>query len=345
MSNDGRYVLFVSESTNFEPAITPFAPNGTYFVYLRDRLLHTTRFVSFAPDGHLTGAVFIENKAPSISNDGRYITWSSPNNGDGVFLRDLLTGVTTQLASANVRSDAVVNGAGTVVVYTDLNGTQIGVYDIASQTTQVLPLNVSNVYRVDVSDDGRFIAFPSSSIEQNGIIVYDRLLQTATNLGGNPPQFSGGETVISGDGRFVVFDTYDQILPEDQNQYEDVYLVDRTALPPSGPVTVTFNASADTYVRSGSDNRNMGAGGFMNIQSSGNNRSLVRFDESALQSAIGNSVIVSAKLRLTITDNGNNWGTTGRTVAVYRLLTNWAEGNGTENDRGTGRGCHVELRD
>jgi hypothetical protein len=196
---------------------------------------------------------------------------------------------------------------------------------------------------VDVSDDGRYITFPSrrtaQGTELDGIIVYDRLLQTATNLGGNPPQFSGGETVISGDGRFVVFDTYDQILPEDQNEYEDVYLVDRTALPPSGPVTVTFNASADTYVRSGSDNRNVGAGGFMNIQSTGNNRSLVRFDESALQSAIGNSEILSAKLRLTITDNGNNWGATGRTVAIYRLLTNWAEGNGTENDRGTGEGA------
>ncbi|MGH9857783.1 MAG: DNRLRE domain-containing protein, partial [Acidobacteriota bacterium] len=48
--------------------------------------------------------------------------------------------------------------------------------------------------------------------------------------------------------------------------------------------------------------------------------------------------VLSAKLRLTITDNGNNWGT-GRTVDVHRLITNWEEGNGTENDRGTGSGA------
>jgi len=105
------------------------------------------------------------------------------------------------------------------------------------------------------------------------------------------------------------------------------------------PVTSTFNASGDTYVRSGQSNQNEGSDQFIRVQSSGSNRGLVKFSQSALQSTIGNGQVLSAKLRLTITDNGNNWGTTGRTVDVHRIIADWAEGNGTENSRGTGNGA------
>ena len=108
---------------------------------------------------------------------------------------------------------------------------------------------------------------------------------------------------------------------------------------PLEPVTVTLNDQADTYVRSGQSNQNEGASQFMQIQSSGNNRALVKFDQTAIQTAIGNHTLLSATLQLRITDNGNNWGTEGRTVDVHRLIQDWTEGNGTDNNRGTGSGA------
>lgn len=105
------------------------------------------------------------------------------------------------------------------------------------------------------------------------------------------------------------------------------------------PATTTFDSSADTYVRSGQDNRNEGAGEFMRIRADGDNRAFVRFDQNAIQLTIGSGTVLSAKLRLTIVDNGDNWGITGRTVDAHRLITDWVEGNGTENDRGTGPGA------
>jgi hypothetical protein len=105
------------------------------------------------------------------------------------------------------------------------------------------------------------------------------------------------------------------------------------------PQSVSLSPLADTYVRSGQSNHNQGGSQFMQIQSSGSNRGLVRFDQGSLQSMVGGGTVLSAKLRLTITDNGDNWGATGRTVDVHRLLSDWAEGNGTENDRGTGTGA------
>lgn len=101
---------------------------------------------------------------------------------------------------------------------------------------------------------------------------------------------------------------------------------------------VTLTADADSYVQGGQDHRNKGASTFMRLQSSGSNRSLVRFDQAAIESAVGEGTVLSAKLRVTITDNGDNWGAAGRTIDAHRLLKDWAEGNGTENDRGTGAG-------
>src|SRR5262245_12525623 len=42
--------------------------------------------------------------------------------------------------------------------------------------------------------------------------------------------------------------------------------------------TVGFSSAADTYVRSGSAHRNEGANTYMQLQASGDNRSLVKFD-------------------------------------------------------------------
>jgi hypothetical protein len=108
--------------------------------------------------------------------------------------------------------------------------------------------------------------------------------------------------------------------------------------PTPDPVTVTFNSVGDTYVRSGQGNRNFGGGTFMRVQPSGDNRALVKFDQNAMQSTISGTVL-EAKLRVTITDNNNSWGATGRTVDVHRLISDWTEGTGTENNQGTGSGA------
>jgi len=100
---------------------------------------------------------------------------------------------------------------------------------------------------------------------------------------------------------------------------------------------VNISVLSDSSVRRGHDNRNYGASDFMRVRSSGNNRALLKFDEGEIESEIGGGTVLSAKLVLTIIDNGNNWGN-GRTVDIHRLTSDWTEGNGTEDDRGDGSG-------
>ncbi|MEK7571653.1 MAG: SdrD B-like domain-containing protein, partial [Patescibacteria group bacterium] len=107
--------------------------------------------------------------------------------------------------------------------------------------------------------------------------------------------------------------------------------------------TTTLTPIADSFIKEGSQNENEGGSSLLRIQSSGHNRALVKFDQSQIQQAVGNSQNYTATLQFTISDNGNNWGATGRTIDLDRLTQNWAEGNGfiarnTPPYRGTGLG-------
>ncbi len=91
-----------------------------------------------------------------------------------------------------------------------------------------------------------------------------------------------------------------------------------------------LSASKDSFIRSKTPNKNEGGNTILNIQFNGTNRVLVAFDIAA-------PPVQTATLRLFVSNNSNNWGS-GRPVEVYRLLEDWTEGNGNEDDRGTGPG-------
>lgn len=104
-------------------------------------------------------------------------------------------------------------------------------------------------------------------------------------------------------------------------------LVAGTPPPPSPSLT----SIADTYLRSGQANQNQGYETILRVQDSGNNRALFRIDQAAIAAFVGPGSLQSAKVRLYITDNGNNWGPAGRTVSVHRLTADWAEQEATWN--------------
>ena len=111
-----------------------------------------------------------------------------------------------------------------------------------------------------------------------------------------------------------------------------------------GPATTILTPIADTFIKKGSSNENEGASNMLRLQSSGNNRALVKFDTAQIQSAIGSNQNYTATLELTISDNGNNWGASGRPIGIHKLTSDWAEGNGyiaghNPSNRGTGDGA------
>lgn len=97
------------------------------------------------------------------------------------------------------------------------------------------------------------------------------------------------------------------------------------------PTTQTFGSAADSYVKEGQPNKNQGTEGILRIRQSGQNRSLVQFDQSAIDTFVGNRAVTSATLRIYISLNSNNWGMSGRDVSAHRMTTDWTELGATWN--------------
>lgn len=99
VSGSGRYVAFDSSASNLVSGDT----NGSYDVFVRDRVAGTTRRVSVSTDGVQGDR---GSGLPEISRDGRFVVFSSDatnlvpgdtNNQHDVFVHDVATGTTERV--------------------------------------------------------------------------------------------------------------------------------------------------------------------------------------------------------------------------------------------------------
>jgi len=102
ISADGRFVAFVSLATDMVAGDN----NGVEDIYVRDILLATNERVSVTAQG---GEPFDPCLAPTISGDGRFVTFQSgspdlvlgdTNNADDIFLRDIVANSTIRISLA-----------------------------------------------------------------------------------------------------------------------------------------------------------------------------------------------------------------------------------------------------
>ena len=188
ISGTGRFVVFGSISQD----LVPGDPNGLRSeVYVRDRTNATTALVSVGHDGSRVAG---NSYAPTVSANGRYVSFSSdgatldPADTDqqrDVFVRDLATNSTrlVSLSSEEVPGDrpsgtpSSISASGRYVVFEssasnlvddDLNrDTDLFVRDLVAGTTSRVSLSSSeaegNATSIDptISSDGRYVAFES----------------------------------------------------------------------------------------------------------------------------------------------------------------------------------------
>jgi Tol biopolymer transport system component len=183
ISADGRFVAFVSTSTNLVTGIS-----GQQ-VYLRDRQVGTTTLVS---KDNLGNAGDGASSAPAISSDGSFLAFVSlatnlvtAISGQQIYLLDRVAATTTLISKDNSPVPVPGNGASTTPV---------------------------------VSSTGQFIAYASLSTNLGAlggsqqIYVRDRLagVNGTTSLVSKDSAATAGNgnsatPSISGDGRFVAF--------------------------------------------------------------------------------------------------------------------------------------------
>jgi Tol biopolymer transport system component len=209
ISADGRYVAFQSYATNLVPGDT----NEASDVFVRDRLNGTTERASVAIDG--TQGNYLSGH-PSISADGRYVAFTS-------------------LASNLVPGDT--NNVFDVIVHDRMTGTTERV-SVDSAGTQ--GNNDSGFYGLAISADGRYVAFQSVATNlvagdtnvASDIFVRDRQLGLTERVSINSASVQGNSdseyTAISGDGRYVAFQSFaTNLVVGDTNASSDIFVRDR----------------------------------------------------------------------------------------------------------------------
>ena len=205
---DGRFVAFTSFASTLVPNDTV---NGDTFVH--DRLTQTTERVSVATDG--TPALG-RSEIGAMTPDGRFVAFSS--TADNLVAND-----------TNGSTDAFLR-------------------DRLLETTRRVSVNTGegqpqgNAFPTSISDDGRFVVMHSFAQnlvtgDVNGsvdVFVRDRVNATldCVSLDSIGTQGNGHsqDAVISGDGRWIAFQSYaSNLVPVDFNGDPDIFVRDREA--------------------------------------------------------------------------------------------------------------------
>jgi Tol biopolymer transport system component len=208
ISDDGRYVAFVSGSTNLVANDSNRLPD----VFVHDRQTRATTLVSVSTSGRQGNHT---SERPSISADGRYVAFWS-------------------LASTFVSNDQNL---------TD----DVFVHDRVSRTTDLLNVSSTGArannasFNPSLSADGRYAVFHSFATnlvpgDTNGfsdIFVRDRQARTTERVSVSTSGAQGNENgaigTISADGRIVAFASFaSTLVPEDTNGQRDIFWYDRT---------------------------------------------------------------------------------------------------------------------
>jgi hypothetical protein len=204
ISDDGRYVSFVSYAANLVPGDT----NGVPDVFVHDRESRSTRRVSVASNGAQAN---LGSSDAKISGNGRFVAIASE-------------------ASNLVAGDT--NGVGDLFVH-----------DLATQSTSRASVHSNGTqgnkksFDARISADGRYVTFDSDAGnlvagDTNGardIFVHDRQQKTTTRLSISATGSEGNglseATRISGDGRYVAFRSEaNNLVPGDTNRAADIFV-------------------------------------------------------------------------------------------------------------------------
>ena len=218
LSPDGRYVAFLSNSTN----LVSHSGQGGYEVFLRDMQTQLTTGVTMDPDSTVQEAA--DDAIPNLSSDGRFVSFDSRgdtlvpqdfNHASDAFVRDLSVPMTELISRAAVSGppvtgdsgswigDHAISADGRYVVFEsladdlvpgDTNGYQnVFVRDLQSGSNVLVSVNQSGTgsahgpsYHASISANGRCVVFtsvaddlaPNKTNKAEAIFVRDLLAQT-----------------------------------------------------------------------------------------------------------------------------------------------------------------------
>jgi Tol biopolymer transport system component len=252
LSSNGRYVAFMSLASNLVPG--QIDRNGSFDVFLYDRVSMTTALVSHASGRPTTTGDNLADLVPLISSDGRYLFFLSSasdlvpgqsNPGPAVYMYDRISGEVT--LARGLGSATSMSGDGRYVVFVgsvrqgDVNVLNVFLFDRILGTSKLVSSEGSSdvvtgdmaSYGPAISADGSYIAFYSEASNLVGglkdlnqsqdVFGYETASERIEALSSHPPGMASLTPFadsfvhgISANGRFVVFESRSDRLVEGQ---------------------------------------------------------------------------------------------------------------------------------
>jgi hypothetical protein len=224
MSQDGRYVAFLSKARNLAPGQTGLG--SSTFLY------DFNGGTSLVLPGSATNATF----PPTMSADGRYIAYPGTTN----LYTQVLVWDTQQGKNiySNTASSAAISPDGSRLLYQ--NGATLKVQDLVHGTNMLTATGAQTIRTPGVwSGNGRFVALVTSSAisaldgnNTNDVYLADLLTPTQILVSVNSSLTGSGNAAsdwpaVSWDGRFVAFRSFATNLVPGHTIAPDLYLYDR----------------------------------------------------------------------------------------------------------------------
>ncbi|GGS10682.1 hypothetical protein GCM10010252_57330 [Streptomyces aureoverticillatus] len=254
ISADGRHVVFSSEATNLVPGDT----NGHNDVYLRDLRTKKVERISLRDSG---GQYTSHAGDPSISADGRYVTYSAQVDQaggglySGTFLKDRKTGRTEIVSLSDddkpVFGDyavgAEVSADGRYVAFVSAlkdhgdgggDGMWTGIYlrdrkeGSTRRVSEIVPGHPTWIVSgLHLSADGRHVGYGLGQVRPGlggRTYTYDATTGKSKRIDLSPSgaDLRIGVPSLSKDGRYAAFETAEAMVPADTNGKSDIYRLD-----------------------------------------------------------------------------------------------------------------------
>ena len=214
ISADGKFVAFVSSATNLVTGDT----NAVNDIFLRDLTANTTVRVSTdSAGGQQTGGGSVNS---NISGDGRYVIFDSnatnlvlndTNAKSDVFVKDTITGTTRRVSVASDGSQG--NGNSGSIGF----GATVGI-------------SADGKYAVYQSDATNLVGGDAGGFTDIFLrdITGGTTTRMSTDASGNQQNAAATGATISGNGRFVAFQSgANNLVAGDGNGFVDIFVKDR----------------------------------------------------------------------------------------------------------------------
>ncbi len=310
ISGSGRKVAYSSSASNLVPGDF----NSHVDVFLRDLTSSETVRVNREAFNIPANS---ESRSASVSEDGRYVAFSSQannlvqgdtNNTSDVFVRDFHTGTTIRASVSSFGGQA--NGFYPSI---SASGRYVSFMSTSNNLVEGDPVNLGNIFVRDLANGTTTLVSINSQSER-----------------GNGQSYRSS---ISSDGRYVVFESDSNNLVEnDENDRTDIFLRDLVE-----QTTVMISVDSQNVQSNGDsfDPRIAANGRFVAFRSSGSN--LVDLDTNGFSDIFLRDIDLGLTTRISISSSGGeadnfsdnpSISADGRYVSFDSVATNLVEGDG-----------------